>query len=180
MYYDKGYTGSQFDFLKDLLTNQANNGLKNKNELLTFNKRAIENSIGASREAIAEDFAGRGTFGSAAMAGINSKLAGEKALALEKSSQDINLMDENARQSAIGRLLGLNQFEGQMGFNVDQAENQKNLNWSQFYEQQRQFNKQLDASESGWFEDLMGGVFGAASSVLPIGFMTNWGKGKNG
>jgi hypothetical protein len=163
------YLGRNYDFLQNLLKQRVSEGSSNKKQLLDFNKQAIEKSIGASREAIAEDFAGRGTFGSAGMAGINAKLAGEKALALGQSAQQINLMDENVKSNAIGMLLGLNQFEGQTDFRQDQFEYQKEFDEKRFREQIRQFELQLEEAGYGWgdfFGDLLGGAAKVGSAAL--------------
>lgn len=166
---DKSYLGGNYDFLQNLLKQRISEGSSNKKQLLDFNKQAIEKSIGASREAIAEDFAGRGTFGSAAMAQINSNLAGEKALALGKSAQDVNLMDENTKSQAIGMLLGLNQFQGSTEFRQDQFEYQKEFDEKRFREQIRQFELQLEEAGYGWgdfFGDVLGGAAQVGSAAL--------------
>lgn len=164
-YYNKeDYLGNNYGFLVDLLKGRIGQGLTNKSELFAFDKKAIEDTIGASRAAIAEDFTSRGTFGGTGMAQINANLAKSESMALGKVLQGYSLMDENVRSQAIAQLLGLNQFEGQLGFSVDQAENQKNLNWSQFFEQQRQFNKGMDARPSA-FMQLLGNIIGGGAQV---------------
>lgn len=162
----KDFLGSNYGFLSDTIKGNVEGNNPIFDQLFGNASRRIGGATNRNVRSIKENLASSGFRGTGANL-INEAYRGETD-ALSQVSDNLATQELNFKQNAINQLLGLNQQEGGMAFNVGQSNIQQDQWLQSFLESRRQFNENLqfqkDNQPSVW-EEVLGGLFGAGAKI---------------
>ena len=159
------FLGSDFNYLKQLLTNQRAGDPKKDIYRKTFQKQ-LGRSTGRAVKNINEQLAASGFKG--AGANLIGDVYESEANATENFENNLLENDTNLAQSALAQLLQMNQFEGNQNFSKYQSDVQQDQFQKSQDQQMKMFLEQMRfqrESQPSWWEELLGGLLGAGSQI---------------
>ena len=162
----KDFLGSNFGYLNDTIKGNAEGRNPIFDQLFGNASRRIGGSTDRNVRGVKENLASSGFRGTGANL-INDAYRSEKD-ALSQVSDSLATQELSFKENAINQLLGLNQQEGGMAFNINQSDIQQNQFSQSQAQQWKMFQEQLkfqkDNQPSVW-EEILGSLLGSGAKV---------------
>lgn len=154
------------EFLQGTLQDMVTNGIPTatRNEYTQTAARDINKNLDRTRTSARENLAQGGMLKSGMGAIMDYNLASSGADAMADVENNLNTMDMNYKDSAISKLLGLDQ----LGLSKANSEAAYTLGKANTIENQRQFDSNFQFqkdSQPSWWESILGMGVGAGSRI---------------
>jgi hypothetical protein len=157
------YLGANFNWLTDTLKGNYSKGLdmgKYRNNAAGLIGKATNRQVKNTQENLNASGLSRAGVGYS----VVNDIYGKESEALAGVENNLINQDIAFKQNSIAQLLGLNQFEGQQNLGEQGQNRNYEMSLRSFFENQRQFNAEMDAQPE-WWESLLGNVVGGASQA---------------
>ena len=164
------YTWNNLQSLSGLLQQIYNSGIPGnvKNRLRQNFEFGLNQQYNDAQDTLQQNFASNGLRGSGVLSAALSNLYGKKAQAETQFGNNLAQMDWQARQNALGQLMGLREYMANLVENRVGSDRQNQQFYDRLNEMIRQFNEQMNVyrQANSFGNTILPALLGAGANIL--------------